>query len=157
MFYFFGKQFKHMNQYILVSQMNLLLDLKTVSASNIFFTETNPNMLFDGIFTKINYCDEFFTMYGIFMNVPVEHVPYAKTKIESDMLNLLIKTENDILQLYTKSKKTNFKIIYKLTEFLQNKYTATNSQIHVEKPKYLKISGIWENQNNEVGLSFKFY
>jgi hypothetical protein len=84
----------------LLLAMNLLLDLKNVLVANIFFMETKPNILFDGIFTKINYCDEFFTMYGVYVSVPIELVPYAKTKIDISTINALVKLESDILQLY---------------------------------------------------------
>ena len=94
--------------------MNLLLDLKTVSTANVFFMETKPNMLFDGIFTKINYCEEFFTMYGIYINIHVENVLYAKSKIDTSVLNALLKLESDILKLYAKSKPLGYKITYKL-------------------------------------------
>jgi len=134
--------------------MNLLLELKNVSISNVFFMETKPNMLFDGIFTKINYCDEFFTMYGIYLSVPVEIGSYAKPKIDTNVLNALLKLESDILKLYLKTKPLGYKITYKLAEFLQTKFTI--SPISGEKTNCLKISGIWENRNNEVGLSFKF-
>jgi hypothetical protein len=134
--------------------MNLLLDLKNVLVPNVFFMETKPNMLFDGIFTKINYCDEFFTMYGVYVSVPVEIVSYSKPKIDPAVLNLLVKMESDILNLYAKSKPVGSKITYKLAEFLQTKFVI--SPIHGEKTNCLKISGIWENRNNELGLSFKF-
>jgi len=116
--------------------------------------ETKPNMLFDGIFTKINYCDEFFTMYGVYLSVPVEIGSYAKPKIDTNVLNALLKLESDILKLYLKTKPLGYKITYKLAEFLQTKFTI--SPISGEKTNCLKISGIWENRNNEVGLSFKF-
>jgi len=134
--------------------MNLLLDLKNVSVTNVYFMETKPNMLFDGIFTKINYCDEFFTMYGIYVSVPVEIVSYAKPKIDTNVLNAVLKLESDILKMYAKSKPIGYKITYKLAEFLQTKFTV--SPISGEKTNCLKISGIWENRNNEIGLSFKF-
>lgn len=134
--------------------MNLLLELKNVSISNVFFMETKPNMLFDGIFTKINYCDEFFTMYGVYVNVPVEIVPYSKPKIDANILNVLLKLESDILNLYAKSKPVGSKITYKLAEFLQTKFLT--SPVNGDKTNCLKISGIWENRNNELGLSFKF-
>jgi hypothetical protein len=47
-------------------------------------------------------------------------------------------------------------IIYKLTDFLQTKFTVCNNIIAGDKSNNLKISGIWENKNNEIGLSFKF-
>jgi hypothetical protein len=134
--------------------MNLLLELKNVSISNVFFMETKPNMLFDGIFTKINYCDEFFTMYGVYVSVPIEIVPYSKPKIDVNVLNTLVKMESEILNFYAKSKPAGSKITYKLAEFLQTKFVV--SPISKEKTNCLKISGIWENRNNELGLSFKF-
>jgi hypothetical protein len=149
-------------------------------------------MLFDGIFTKINYCDEFFTMYGIYINIPVEisqtlhictptlsadlsdksnnyHALFQsqgdirkckglKPKIDTPMFSTLNKLETDILTSYMKSKPTQKPktIIYKLTDFLQTKFTVCNNIIVGEKANNLKISGIWENKNNEIGLSFKF-
>ena len=138
--------------------MNLLLELPGISVSNVYFMETRPNMLFDGIFTKINYCDEFFTMYGIYINIPVEISQSFKQKIDAALFSMLSKLETDILTSYMKSKPTQKPktIIYKLTEFLQTKFTVCNNVIVDEKSNSLKISGIWENKNNEIGLSFKF-
>ena len=116
--------------------MNLLLDLKNISVSNVFFMDTQPNMLFDGMFTKINYCDEFFTMYGIYISVSKQDI------------NALIKLESDILSIYAKSKPLGSKMTTKLADFLQTKGDKINS---------LKISGIWEMRNNEFGLTFKGY
>ena len=134
--------------------MNLLLDLKNVLIANVFFMETKPNMLFDGIFTKINYCDEFFTMYGVYVSVPVEPVLYAKSKIDASIVAALVKMECDILHMYAKTKPAGSKVTYKLAEFLQTKMSV--SPISKEKTNCLKISGVWENRNNEIGLSFKF-
>ena len=138
--------------------MNLLLELPGISVSNVYFMETRPNMLFDGIFTKINYCDEFFTMYGIYINIPVEISQSFKQKIDAALFSMLSKLETDILTSYMKSKPTQKPktIIYKLTEFLQTKFVVCNNVIVDEKSNSLKISGIWENKNNEIGLSFKF-
>ena len=138
--------------------MNLLLELPCISVSNVYFMETRPNMLFEGIFTKINYCDEFFTMYGIYINIPVEISQTFKQKIDAALFSMLSKLETDILTSYMKSKPTQKPktIIYKLTEFLQTKFVVCNNVIVDEKLNSLKISGIWENKNNEIGLSFKF-
>lgn len=127
--------------------MNLLLDLKTVSTANVFFMETKPNMLFDGIFTKINYCEEFFTMYGIYINIPTD---FTQPKIDTLTMNALVKLETELLNMYGKSKPFGSKMVFKLSEFLQTKFTIKDKSIS------LKISGIWENRNNEYGLSFKF-
>jgi hypothetical protein len=142
---FFRKQYKYKNL-ILSAKMNLLLDLKNVSTANVFFMETKPNMLFDGIFTKINYCEEFFTMYGIYINISTD---VMQPKIDTLTMNALVKLETELLNMYGKSKPLGSKMVFKLSEFLQTKFTIKDKSIS------LKISGIWENRNNEYGLSFK--
>ena len=137
--------------------MNILLDLENVNISNIFFTDTKQNMMFDGVFTKLLYCDDFFTMYGIYINVFIQQTTAnTKPQINTDTYNALVKLETDILEAYIKTKKhdqTN--VTYKLAELLKTKFQI-NSLIN-EKTNCLKISGIWENnQTKEFGISFKF-
>lgn len=137
--------------------MNLLLDLENVNTNNIFFTETRQNMMFDGFFTKILYCDEFFTMYGIYVNVSIQHAaPNTKPQINSLTMAALLQLEANILKAYVDAKKNVCPIItHKLAELLKTKFQVGSLQN--EKTNCLKISGIWENnQTNEVGLSFKF-
>jgi len=136
---FFRKRYKY-KILILSAKMNLLLDLKNICTANVFFMETKPNMLFDGIFTKINYCEEFFTMYGIYIHVSPDDFTQST----------LIKLESELLSIYGKSKSPSSKPVSKLAEHLHSKFTAK------DKINCLKISGIWENKNNEYGLSFKF-
>lgn len=137
--------------------MNLLLDLENVNTNNIFFTETRQNMMFDGVFTKILYCDEFFTMYGIYVNVLMQQTTHnAKPQIDQATFEALVQLETNILTAYTNAKKNvRPNITYKLGELLKSKFQVGSLQN--EKTNSLKISGIWENnQTNEVGLSFKF-
>jgi hypothetical protein len=137
--------------------MNLLLDLENVNMSNIFFTETKQNMIFDGVFTKLLYCDDFFTMYGIYINVFIQQTTAnTKPQINSDTYNALVKLEIDILEAYVKTKKhVQTNVTYKLAELLKTKFQINNLQN--EKTNCLKISGIWENnQTKEFGISFKF-
>ena len=114
-------------------------------------------MMFDGVFTKILYCDEFFTMYGIFVNVLMQQTTHnAKPQIDQATFEALVQLETNILTAYTNAKKNvRPNITYKLTELLKSKFQVGSLQN--EKTNSLKISGIWENnQTNEVGLSFKF-
>ena len=137
--------------------MNILLDLENVNMSNIFFTDTKQNMMFDGVFTKLLYCDDFFTMYGIYINVFIQQTTTnTKPKINTDTYNALVKLETDILEAYIKTKKhVQTNVTYKLAELLKTKFQI-NSLIN-EKTNCLKISGIWENnQTKEFGISFKF-
>jgi hypothetical protein len=137
--------------------MNILLDLENISTSNIFFTETKQNMMFDGVFTKLLYCDDFFTMYGIYINVFIQQTTTnTKPKINTDTYNALVRLETDILEAYIKTKKhVQTNVTYKLAELLKTKFQINNLQN--EKTNCLKISGIWENnQTKEFGISFKF-
>ena len=137
--------------------MNILLDLENVNMNNVFFTETKQNMMFDGIFTKLLYCDDFFTMYGIYINIHVHHSANSKPHIDAHTYNALMKLETNILHAYIKMKKhmQSTSMTYKLAELLKTKFQISNLQN--EKTNCLKISGVWENnQTSEVGLSFKF-
>ena len=137
--------------------MNILLDLENVNMSNIFFTDTKQNMMFDGVFTKLLYCDDFFTMYGIYINVFIQQTTAnTKPQINSVTYNALVKLETDILEAYVKTKKhVQTNVTYKLAELLKTKFQINNLQN--EKTNCLKISGIWENnQTKELGISFKF-
>ena len=51
--------------------MNILIKHANFAKSSIQFLETKPNMLFDGLFTKMNYGNDFMVMYGIFIDVPI--------------------------------------------------------------------------------------
>jgi hypothetical protein len=137
--------------------MNILLDLENVNMSNIFFTDTKQNMMFDGVFTKLLYCDDFFTMYGIYINIFIQQTTAnTKPKINTDTYNALVRLETDILEAYIKTKKhVQTNVTYKLAELLKTKFQINNLQN--EKTNCLKISGIWENnQTKELGISFKF-
>ena len=137
--------------------MNLLLDFDNVNHNNVCITDTKPNMMFDGTFTKILYCDELFTMYGIHINIPIRQTP---RQIADTMYNNIMQLELNILNLYirTQSVKCSF-VTYKLSETLKTKFTMIpNLQDVCDASVCLKISGVWENnKTNEIGLSFKFY
>jgi len=138
--------------------MNILLDLENVNMNNVFFTETKQNMMFDGIFTKILYCDDIFTMYGIYINVYIQTIHNSKPHIDEITYNALIQLETNLLNSYINAKKyVQSNVTHKLTELLKTKFVITNTSLQNEKTNCLKISGIWENnRTKEVGLSFKF-
>ena len=138
--------------------MNILLDMHNVNVNNILFAETKPNMMFDGVFTKILYCDEFFTMYGTYINVPIFiSSTSVKPTIDSQIFNSLVKLEDSILSSYAKNRPEQHRAItHRLGELLKAKFATSSGNANTENANYLKISGIWENnKTNEVGLSFK--
>jgi hypothetical protein len=111
--------------------MNLLLQSEAFKSNFVYFSESKPNALFDGTYTKVNYCNDFFTMNGI-------HIALNNTRHET-----VVRIETDILNAY--SEYVNRPTI-KTTKLADTKYGTET---------YLKISGVWENTNGEIGLSFK--
>jgi len=139
--------------------MNLLLDFDNINNNHVCLTDTKPNMMFDGTFTKLLYCDELFTMYGIHLNVPIRQTP---RQITDTMYRNLIQLELNILNLYIRTQSAKCSTVtYKLCETLKSKFTMVphlQDGVDTASTICLKISGVWENnQTDEIGLSFKFH
>jgi hypothetical protein len=134
--------------------MNILIKHANFAKSSIQFLETKPNMLFDGLFTKINYGNDFMVMYGVFIDVPIT-VTGAKTTISSEVYETFKLAENDIMSEYIIYRGlVGVSLTHKLADYILSKYEIVESCAG-ESLAILKISGIWENVNGEVGLSFK--
>lgn len=111
-------------------------------------------MLFDGLFTKINYSNDFMVMYGIFIDVPITVIG-AKMTMSGEVYETFKLVENDIMNEYIVYRGlTGVLLTHKLADFILSKYDIVESCAG-ESLAILKISGIWENVNGEVGLSFK--
>ncbi len=123
-------------------------------ANRIFFMDKKPNSLIDGLFTKINYCDEQMTMNGIYVLSYCASVPATKQKMESTQYRILTELENEILRTYPNSDPKN--ITNKLSEALNSKYDIVGTKL-TGKPEnvLIKISGIWENKAGQIGLSYR--
>jgi hypothetical protein len=147
----------------------LILPLKEVTEENIFFLDNKKNILMDGIFTKLIYLHEYFSMNGIYISLPIsvqniEINPIMPQKhniffsihthldlienienIEKAILNKYHTCENNKVPMYSiqNSLKLGHFKIFKESKFLQKNASFA-----------LKISGIWENAKN-YGLSYK--
>lgn len=53
--------------------MNILLNNNDFNIENVFLMENKENIIMNGIFVKILYSSEYFTMNGIYMNFPIQH------------------------------------------------------------------------------------
>jgi hypothetical protein len=53
--------------------MNILvLPTNEIIPEYIYFLDSKNNILMDGFFTKLIYTDEWFTMNGLYINLPIE-------------------------------------------------------------------------------------
>jgi hypothetical protein len=117
--------------------------------NNIKLSEPRVNCIIDGFFSKITFSDEMFVMQGLTLCVPVcENTIYAEHISTIDVI------EQSLLGLYSKSMRLDTN---RISTLLKSKYKICN----ITPPQGLsnnlliKISGVWENKRNEIGLSFK--
>jgi hypothetical protein len=144
--------------------MNLAFELNQFYGKHIFFMDTKPNSLIDGLFTKVNYCDEQFTMNGIYLTFPGEVHDAAlsthKIRIESGFYRALCEIEQEILRSYLivrNNKPVGSLVVQnKLSETMQTKYDIVGVKLNWKPVQIvIKISGIWENKQGHIGLSYR--
>jgi hypothetical protein len=163
-------------------EMNLLLYINNIDLSQIYFLDKKTNIIMDGVFTKIIYSNYCMYMNGLYIDFPVKNIMinriHSKNIIQLDTVNnrdlfqKLIDIEKQLLMYYvqyfsplqsefhTSEKRVNLQnktIICSLKNQLQSgsiKYYKEYDCYSKTGLFYIKISGIWENQN-EVGITFK--
>jgi len=143
--------------------MNLAFELNQFCGNHIFFMDTKPNSLIDGLFTKVNYCDEQFTMNGIYLTMPGEVLDAThahKMRIESGFYRALCEIEQEMLRSYliVRNNKPVGSLVAqnKLSETIQTKYDIVGVKPTWKQGQIvIKISGIWENKQGHVGLSYR--
>ena len=136
--------------------MNIAFNLNQFRSDHIFFMDTKPNSLIEGLFTKLNYCDEQFSMNGLYLTFMGEAqdagAPTHKVRIESSYYRALCEIEQELLRM--RGAKT---IQCKLGEALHAKYEIVGTKPTWKlAPIVIKISGVWENEAG-CGLTYKFF
>jgi hypothetical protein len=153
--------------------MNIIFPIQNYDINNVFFLDSKRNIIMDGKFSKINYSDKNITLNGIFLNTPF-HVKNFENIVNKYILKFdtfnetnmeiskkLIQIEKMLIDNYiitSSPKKRAFYLLREQLEFGSLKlYRDLNiSNNNTSKPVYiLKISGIWENNEN-IGLTYKF-
>lgn len=153
--------------------MNFSINTNCFTINSVSLMDSKKNIIMDGLFTKINYLSEWFTMNGIFLNIPIEAKknfvddkcginfdPYAIMNLP--IIKLFTKIENDLLDYYCHSKQKNFKKNVMLSKQLYNGNLKLNVDNNVnetftkDKKILIKISGIWET-NDGIGITYKLF
>ena len=144
-----------------------ILDLNTYCKDNFYFLDTKPNIVVEGIFTKVIYTDQSFTLNGTYFSLPLaiesnsgsdNYVHFNPTTHQN---NRVIKTVNEleltILDNYCQFSKLKKKTpVYFITKHLNcGKFKINFREYHKTHRHFiLKISGIWET-NTEYGVTYK--
>jgi hypothetical protein len=122
-------------------------------------------MMMDGFFTKLVFTTPFMTMNGLFIQLPfhspsINYSNYLSidTIKEKECIHRLCVIEKQLLQYYQMFYNIRKIPIYTLKTQLQKGFIKYYRDIQGYSTKdcgfYLKISGIWENQN-EIGMTYK--
>lgn len=152
--------------------MNILaLPLENYDSHFLYCLDSKPNLIMNGIFTKINFTHPHFTMNGLYFIVPIsslfiEHSCENTIFIRFDpgsssnkaIIDSIIKIEKDILSYYTAFVSCTKTISLSMTkQFSKGKLKINGESIHPHTSHgiVLKISGIWEN-DFEVGITFRW-
>ena len=160
-------------------KMNILvLPTNKIIPDYIYFLDSKNNILMDGFFTKLIYTNEWFTMNGLYINLPIEmqcidtktytnrgykQTIFFSVSQHSTLLHQLDLLEQHILSKYIPNDKTKHKSFLIMQSlklgyfriFKGNENSSSSSSIIKKKTGFvLKVSGIWENAS-EYGLSYK--
>jgi hypothetical protein len=136
--------------------MNIALSAKEFNINNIYFLDPIKNIIINNSkFIRIIYSNNLLTLSGIYIICNID----IKNNFNNHGLILYINNlERDILNKYSKQKIKNYKIKeYFNNNFINLNINKSNSNNEINISKYiLKISGIWESNDN-IGITFKFF
>jgi len=147
-----------------LTNMNLVNTVEQYDNNNLFFCEPiKNNIMTDGNFIRIIYSSESITLNGVYILINLYDIICEKyynkykclfnTVTHRDMINSIKIIEEEILKKYSSSKSPSYKIYEQVKSgYIKLFSDVTNRQ---NNSFILKISGIWETQNN-YGLTYKF-
>jgi hypothetical protein len=144
--------------------MYLVNTIEQYNSNNLFFCEPiKNNIMTEGKFIRILYSNDHITLNGVYILIDLYDILcekyYNKYKCifniinHKEIIDSLKLIEEEILKKYETNKIPS----YKIYEQIKTGYIKIFSDITNNKNYsfILKISGIWETQNN-YGLTYKF-
>jgi len=124
------------------------------------FLDKKKNMIMnDGYFTKVFYSTPNYTMNSIYILFPFQT---NSSTIDITFYQLLSNIEKQILLAYARlTPEKTYKEILRLSDFLSQKYKFIDGDYcslknrNIGTTNYIKISGIWEDIDGNIGITFK--
>jgi hypothetical protein len=147
--------------------MNVVLLTNQIETDNIHFLDVKKNIIIDGSFTKIIYCDSCFTMNGVYLHFPIIFHSYDKINKNFIVFNInnnlaLIKKvndlENEILSYYKTemncNKKCNFCLMNQLITgkiklYKENNFSPSSNYNYANQNHYSN-----HNQNHNISANY---
>lgn len=147
--------------------MYVTLDIETLDIYNIYFSEKQKNNVIQNcFFSNIYYSTLYYTLNNLVfflefeftITCPEKNQLYFNTNNphNTNIMHHIQHIEKQLLTYY--KKNTNeLQIQYTLYPQLKKGYIKLIMNTTVKKvPLLLRISGIWENKQGEIGLIYKF-
>lgn len=152
---------KKITHYII---MNLVKLIKQYDDNNVIFCEPiKNNIMNEGNFIRILYSTNIMTLNGIYLLINLTNISCEKyynkfkcifnTSHHKELIENLKLIEESILNKYKINKIQSNKIYEQMKSGYIKVFSDTGNKSNCFF--ILKISGIWENQNN-YGLTYKF-
>lgn len=124
------------------------------------FLDKKKNMIMnDGYFTKVFYSTPNYTMNSIYILFPFQT---NSSTIDITFYQFLSNIEKQILLAYARlTPEKTYKEILRLSDFLSQKYKIIDGDYcslknrNIGTTNYIKISGIWEDIDGNIGITFK--
>jgi hypothetical protein len=145
--------------------MNLVKTIQQYNDNNLIFCEPiKNNIMNDGNFIRILYSNNIMSLNGIYLSIYLTDIScekyYNKFKClfnvcqHKDLIEQLKLIEDNILKKYKTNKIPSYKIYEQIKSGYIKVFSDTGNKSNCSF--ILKISGIWETQNN-YGLTYKFF
>ena len=146
--------------------MFITLNISQLDLDCVYLCKSSKNNVLQGDFTRILYSNALFSLNSIYLTVPLNtiniDINYNKIKISFntyDNNEIIEKIKNIEKNILKKIENYNKCIQTKIYDQLMSKniiiYKNDNSEKINKCNIILKISGIWETDNN-IGLTYKF-
>ena len=124
------------------------------------FLDKKKNMIMnDGYFTKVFYSTPNYTMNSIYILFPFQT---NSSTIDITFYQFLSNIEKQILLAYARlTPEKTYKENLRLSDFLSQKYKFIDGDYcslknrNIGNTNYIKISGIWEDIDGNIGITFK--
>jgi hypothetical protein len=147
--------------------MNIIIDKNDFNPDNVFFQNSVKNIIMhDSTFTRIIYSNTLFALNSIILSIDLQithfekyfnkykyffNCNYENTRNELEKISIIEKQILDRIQLPGKNP------VYRISQQLSYgnvKFYTDTIQYNSEQKIYIKLSGIWETEN-DYGISFK--
>lgn len=152
----------------MISIMNIIYQLDHICRNGVYFSDKKKNILMEGSFTKLLYSDEYITTIGLYVQCPFKFFSKSilpnkcfltiKPDENSSVIQKIKHIETMMMSYYVQYTQTTKTPTYLLSDKLDTgniKYYSKINNINRNNHIVLKISGIWES-DEECGITFKF-